>query len=256
MSMKPNPKLAAINIGEALKYETSLNQIHRIASAIFPFSLEEFPSNEISSERSRLIYNWLMTLFKQKLPDDVKLGYLRSFLLEITPSPLLGRIEEILRRAGIPLTLRTEGQEARTEDERSFDGRNFHPQVVQHARPLFIKGHYLHAVFEATKAFNARVKELSGVQHLDGQRLMNYVFSTDKPIIKVSPCITQTERDIQDGYRALASGLMAAIRNPTAHEPALFLPMGREEALEILSLISYLFRYLEKASAPEGETEN
>jgi len=254
--MKPNPKLAAINIGEALKYVTSLNQIHRIASAIFPFPMEEFPVDGITSKRSLLIYNWLMTLFKQKLPDDVKLEYLRSFLLGITPFSLLEKIEEILRQAGIPLSLRTEGQNPRTEDERSFDSRNFHPQVVQHARPLFIKGLYLHAVFEATKAFNARVKELSGVQHLDGQRLMNYVFSTDKPIIKVSPCRTQTEKDIQDGYRALASGLMAAIRNPTAHEPALFLPMGREEALEILSLISYLFRYLEKASVPTGETES
>ncbi|MBC7257086.1 MAG: TIGR02391 family protein, partial [Chloroflexi bacterium] len=109
-----------------------------------------------------------------------------------------------------------------------------------------------HAVFEAAKAFNARVKEKSGIWDLDGQPLMNKVFSAQSPIIKVSPCRTDTEKNIQDGYRSLAAGLMAAIRNPTAHEPALSFPIGREEALEVLSLISYLFRCLEKA-VPQKE---
>lgn len=80
---------------------------------------------------------------------------------------------------------------------------------------------------------------------------MNKAFSRDKPVLYITPCQTETEKNIQDGYRFLAAGLMAAIRNPTAHEPALSMPMGRQEALEILGLISYLFRQLEKI-APQN----
>jgi uncharacterized protein (TIGR02391 family) len=241
MSLKPNPKLAAIRIGDALKYVTSLNEIDRIASGIFPFSREDFPSEGITSSRAQHIYDWLMSLFKQDISEAEKFAYLEQFILALTPSSMREPIYRILQECGISMTLSTESAE-----EHSFDSRGFHPQVVRHARQLFVSQHYFHAVFEAAKAFNARVKEKSGIGDLDGQKLMSKVFSSDRPVIKVSPCRTATEKNIQDGYRFLAAGLMAAIRNPTAHEPALSIPMGREEALEVLSLISYLFRCLER----------
>ncbi|GAB4479979.1 MAG: hypothetical protein Kow0088_21290 [Anaerolineales bacterium] len=243
MNTRPNPKLAAIRIGDALKYDTSVNQIDRIASGTFRFGREDFPSKGITSVRAQHIYDWLMSLFKQQISDTEKIESLEKFLLGITPPSKREDIHKILQECGIPSALGSE-----SEDEKNFDSHGFHAEVVRHARPLFIKGHYFHAVFEATKAFNALVKQESGIMDLDGQPLMNKVFSTQSPIIKVSPCTTDTEKNIQDGYRSLAVGLMAAIRNPTAHEPALSFPIGREECLEVLSLVSYLFRCLEKAA--------
>ena len=43
------------------------------------------------------------------------------------------------------------------------------------------------------------------------------------------------------------AGLMRAIRNPTAHEPALHWPITEPDAVDILSFISFLFRQLDKA---------
>jgi hypothetical protein len=40
---------------------------------------------------------------------------------------------------------------------------------------------------------------------------------------------------------------MQAIRNPTAHEPALYWPISKEDCLDLLSFISYLLRQLDKA---------
>jgi hypothetical protein len=40
---------------------------------------------------------------------------------------------------------------------------------------------------------------------------------------------------------------MSAIRNPTAHEPAVDWPIDLVDCLDILSFISFLFRQLEKA---------
>jgi hypothetical protein len=40
---------------------------------------------------------------------------------------------------------------------------------------------------------------------------------------------------------------MAAIRNPTSHEPAVDWPIGREDCLDILGFISFLYRKLDVA---------
>jgi uncharacterized protein (TIGR02391 family) len=248
MNTKANPKLAAIRIGDSLKYDTSVNEIDRIASAAFPFAREEFPSEGITSVRARRIYDWLMTLFKQRLPDAEKLQLLQSFLISLTPPNMRNAINQILQECGIPLKM------GELVDMSDFDARRFHPEVVAHSRDLFLKGHYFHAVFEAAKAYNAAVKMKSGLTELDGQALMNKVFSSQKPIIWITSCTTETEKNIQDGYRFIAAGLMSAVRNPTAHEPAMSFPIGREDTLDILSLISYLFRWLDKANTGRGES--
>jgi len=81
----------------------------------------------------------------------------------------------------------------------------------------------------------------------DGAKLMMNVWGC-KGVLKITRCITDTDKNVQDGVKFLSGGLMRAIRNPTAHEPALDWPIDRQECLEILSLISFLFRQLDKAT--------
>jgi hypothetical protein len=45
----------------------------------------------------------------------------------------------------------------------------------------------------------------------------------------------------------MSAGVIRAARNPPAHEPALDWPVKKEDCLDILSLLSFLFRQLEKA---------
>ena len=52
---------------------------------------------------------------------------------------------------------------------------------------------------------------------------------------------------MQDGVKFLSAALMNAIRNPTAHEPAVDWPISLPDCLDILSFISFLFRQLDKA---------
>ena len=56
-----NIELIAIQVGEALKYGRSINEINRIANAVFKFSRRGFPNESISSTRSQLIYDWIMS---------------------------------------------------------------------------------------------------------------------------------------------------------------------------------------------------
>jgi len=66
--------------------------------------------------------------------------------------------------------------------------------------------------------------------------------------LKITACISDTDRNVQDGVRFLSAGLMQAIRNPTAHEPALDWPISREDCLDVLSFLSFLFRQIDKAT--------
>jgi uncharacterized protein (TIGR02391 family) len=127
-----------------------------------------------------------------------------------------------------------------------FLKRNFHSEVIKHSQKLFIQGNYFHAVFESAKAFNKDVKEKSSSDK-DGQPLMLSVWGCDSGVLKVTQCTTQTDKDFQDGIKFLSGGLMSAIRNPTAHEPAITWPIEKQDCLDILSLISFLYRQLDKA---------
>jgi hypothetical protein len=53
--------------------------------------------------------------------------------------------------------------------------------------------------------------------------------------LKVTACITETDRNI-----------MKAMRNPTAHEPALEWPISNPECLDFLKFISFMWSQLDK----------
>ena len=78
-----NLKLLAIKIGNELKYDTSINEIDRIADAIFDFDCLNFPQNNITSKRAQLIYDWVMTLNEQEIPQEEKLSLLKEFVEEL-----------------------------------------------------------------------------------------------------------------------------------------------------------------------------
>ena len=124
--------------------------------------------------------------------------------------------------------------------------RSFHSEIVRHCKKLFIEGHYFHAVFEACKVYNKLVQSKAN-SNKDGQPLMLEVWGPEKGVLKITPCQTETDRNVQDGVKFLSAGLMQAIRNPTAHEPALDWPIEKKDCLDLLSFLSFLFRKLDDA---------
>ena len=236
-----NIRLIAIKAGDALKYDTSFNEIDRIASAIFPFQREDFPHDSITSKRAKRIYDWLMSLGKHSCTADERVSWATSFLLLLAVSEQKKtELLQILKDAGV--------KEASPDQAvlQRFDARSFHGEIVQHCRKLFGQGHYFHAVFEAAKVYNKAVRE-KAQSTKDGEALMLAVWTPDTGVLKVTACKTETDRNVQDGIKFLSAGLMRAIRNPTSHEPALHWPITEQDAIDILSFISFLFRQLDKS---------
>ncbi len=121
-----------------------------------------------------------------------------------------------------------------------------HQQITEHCKILFAQGNYFHAVFEACKVYNKLVQSKSQTL-LDGQALMLQVWGCEKGVLKITSCKTDTEKNVQEGIKFLSAGIMAAMRNPTAHEPALHWPIEKQDCVDMLSFMSFLFRQLDKA---------
>ena len=104
-------------------------------------------------------------------------------------------------------------------------------------------GQYADAVESAFKELNhtVKVKVKSRLdKELDGQKLMQHVFSLEKPILLVEDNLdTQTNRDTQQGYMMMFSGAMSAIRNPKAHEN---MTISKDDAIRKL-LFASMLRY-------------
>lgn len=235
-----NFRLIATQIGDILKYSTSVNEIDRIGQSILKVNKENFPNSAITSVRAQSLFNWILSLAKTPLESSERIKRLINFCLELTPDEYKKSTIEFLERNHCPYNLLYKDY----LDE--FLKRNFHSEVIKHSQRLFVQGNYFHSVFESAKAYNKDVKEKSQSEK-DGQPLMLSVWGSDSGVLKVTACISQTDKDFQDGIKFISGGLMSAIRNPTAHEPAISWPIDKQDCLDILSLISFLYRQLEKS---------
>ncbi len=124
----------------------------------------------------------------------------------------------------------------------------FHPAIVRVAESRMKSGHYADAVEGAFKELNNSVKAKVWSRlnnELDGQKLMQRVFSPDNPVLLVAGDIdTQTNKDTQQGYMMMFSGAMSAIRNPKAHEN---MTISKDDAFRKLMFASMLMYKLDAA---------
>nr|VFK15513.1 MAG: TIGR02391 family protein [Candidatus Kentron sp. LPFa]VFK30764.1 MAG: TIGR02391 family protein [Candidatus Kentron sp. LPFa] len=235
-----NYRLIATEVGDLVKWDTSVNEIRRTAYALFQFNIEEFPNNAISSERAQIVYDCILSLAKQSMDNEVRNDLLVTFCKKITPEQHQDRLRQILEgHLGL-------FQGAEREAHEKFIAHGFHLTVIEHCKHLFAQENYFHAVFEACKVYD-RLVQTKSKSTSNGESLMMNVWGCDKGVLKLTRCESDTDKNVQDGIKFLSAGLMRAMRNPTAHEPALHWPIGKQDCLDMLSFISFLFRQLDKA---------
>ncbi|MFQ3579921.1 MAG: TIGR02391 family protein [Bacteroidales bacterium] len=226
-----NFRLIGIRLGEGLKYSTSINEINRIATAIFDFEASSHPHESITSSRSQLIYDWVMTLGEQPIEEKKKLELLQDFINTLTPedSSLRNLIKET---AKVPQL-----------DFWSI----IHKDIIRVAKNKFEDEYYADAVESAFKEINKRVKEIvknKTGEELDGASLMYKALSERNPIVVLDDLSSETGRNIQKGYMQIFAGAITGIRNPKAHENIV---IDRERAIHFIFLASLLMCKLDEA---------
>jgi uncharacterized protein (TIGR02391 family) len=125
-----------------------------------------------------------------------------------------------------------------------FDLRNIHPGLPPKVRKLFDDGHFAESTFEACKYLDRYVSKHSKISD-SGYKLMMAAFDRNNPKLQLTPLVTQSEKDEQEGYRFVFAGGVWAIRNPRGHEFSVV--DDPDTCLDHLSFVSMLLRRLEQA---------
>lgn len=99
-------------------------------------------------------------------------------------------------------------------------------QVIQAVKPYFPYSKYIRTLNEKSKLLH------------DINRRFERLFTNYQ---------TKQEKDEHTGFCNLLKGLCGMFRNPEAHQPKIFWDIDEQDALEILGLISYCHRRLDKA---------
>lgn len=124
-----------------------------------------------------------------------------------------------------------------------FESRNVHPNLPTKVRELFDDGRLAEATFHAFKFLDKEVERHSGISET-GWKLMMAALDDNGPV-KLTPMVSETEKNEQQGFRFIFAGGVRAIRNPRGHEYTVV--DSPDTCLDHLCFVSMLLRRLEAA---------
>ena len=97
------------------------------------------------------------------------------------------------------------------------------------------------------KEVNSRIKRIYRRyrgEEKDGQDLMRKTFSPSNPLLISEGLVTESGKNVQEGYMQIFAGAIQGIRNPKAHENTY---ISREDAIKRLILASLLMEKVDEA---------
>ncbi len=142
-----------------------------------------------------------------------------------------------------------EAQRRARELRTDLEGRGVHPDVLKFCRAELLSDNYFHAVQEAVKSVADKMRTRTGLSD-DGATLVDRVLGGDPPLLAINPRSTLSERSEQSGFANLVRGTFGMFRNPTAHEARIHWVMSKEDAEDLLTIVSLIHRRLDKAHMP------
>lgn len=128
--------------------------------------------------------------------------------------------------------------------------RGVHSDVLAFCQEELLADNYFHAVLEATKSVADKLRAKTGLQD-DGGALVDRALGGNPPMVAINQLQTESESSEQKGFANLVKGTFGMFRNPTAHEARLRWNMSREDAEDLMSLISLIHRRIDASHMPD-----
>lgn len=153
-----------------------------------------------------------------------------------------GEIDQYVFSRRGELKTRTDVEEYRSRA--TFPKRMLHQRIADKAWPLYARGDYDTAVFQAFKEVEVAVRSAGGYSHADyGKDLMRKAFrpSTENPPGPLSDANEPYEE--QKSLQELFAGAYGRVRNPTAHRHGVL--CDATETFEMLVFASHLLRVVD-----------
>lgn len=140
--------------------------------------------------------------------------------------------------------------------QQALKDRNVHHTILFSCREELLDENYFHAIFEASKNLLDEIRSKSRLNE-DGVELIEKAFNIKNPYLVVADLATENGKNIQRGFKDLCNGITRMVRNVTAHTPKIKWIVEEKDALEILCMISFLFRTLDDSIVvPHPEISN
>ena len=136
----------------------------------------------------------------------------------------------------------SEADKRATAVENRLSSRRIHSEVQKYCKAEYMEENYFHAVFEASKGLAERLREKTGLK-VDGVNLVKQSFERPKngfPRLVINSLDNETERNEHDGFMRLLLGSFQMFRNPISHIPKVIWQRDIEDAVDCLTLISFL----------------
>lgn len=127
--------------------------------------------------------------------------------------------------------------------------RGVHSDVLAFCKEELLHDNYFHAVLEAVKSVADKLRKRTGMFD-DGAVLVDCALGGDQPLLAINPLQTKSEKDEQKGFANLIKGTFGMFRNPTAHEAKVNWAMSKDDAEDLLSLVSLIHRRIDGAIMP------
>jgi len=141
----------------------------------------------------------------------------------------------------------SEAQERAGKLYKQLLARNAHADILLFCKAELLQDNYFHAVFEATKSIADKIRSKSGLTS-DGSQLADEAFGGANPVLALNTLRTETERSEQSGFLNLLKGLFGTFRNITAHLPKIRWNINEQDALDMLTFMSFLHRKLDECA--------
>ena len=125
--------------------------------------------------------------------------------------------------------------------------RSVHIDVLRFCKAELLQDNYFHCVLEATKSVAQKIRDKTGIEG-DGSSLVDLVFSIKTPLLALNTLRTESEQSEQKGFGNLLKGVFGTFRNVLAHAPKINWAVNKTDALDALTILSYIHRRLDEAT--------
>lgn len=142
----------------------------------------------------------------------------------------------------------SEAQKRASDLRSELEHRSVHADVLRFCKAELLQDNYFHCVLEATKSAAQKIRDRTGLE-ADGSSLVDQALSVRTPRLALNSLQTESEQSEQKGFSNLLKGVFGTFRNVTAHAPKIHWAVNRTEAMDALTILSYIHRRLDEAVA-------
>jgi len=154
-----------------------------------------------------------------------------------------------LHKARVATTL-SEAEQRANRLRAELTRRGVHADQLKYCAADFLRQDYFDAVFETSKSLAEKIRQRTGI-NADGAQLFDLALSPGSagmPFLAFNSLQTKSEECEQSGLTQLLKGVFSTFRNPQAHDPKIRRSVTEQDALDLLTLASYLHRRIDAAA--------